>query len=176
MDPIPPRFQFTIRQLLKLVLASGLLCAYFLPAARIGSYLVLAFEVAILPMVLGVLVLVFARRGVWNNWLLTLLFLPYPAGMAVISGFAAGYEYVHVVRVTRAADGMALSIMIGLVCAWSTCRMIRQLIPWRCPGCRRRSLLMDPCANLDHVRICVRCGRSFRRTLGGPWEPINDRP
>lgn len=177
-----PRFQFTIRQLLKLILGCGLLSAYFIPAARSGPSefnMVFASQLLALPMVLGVPVMLLARRGPRKHWLLTLLFLPYAAGFAALCGLAVGVSLISLLRDRRAIPGLLPFVPLSLVFGWGTLWMTRQLIPARCPNCRRLALLTDPSANAyphrpDRHRICISCDRRFRWTRGAPWEPSDE--
>lgn len=178
----PPRIQFTIGLLLKLVLICGLLCAnvsFLLHADPRARSTLTALEIAWLPLALALLVRFLARPGPWRSWVLHFLVLPYVAGPALLGVLAVGaglYEFVRERRMTAVHPEF---VVVAFGFGWFTVYMVRQLIPGRCPRCRRRALLpdmgvrtLDPSIPMQ-FRGCVACGLALARRGNGPWEPID---
>lgn len=179
-----PRLQFTIRQLLKLVIASAVLCAYLTPIFRINPYLripLLVLEMLGLPLVLTLLVVLLAKRGPWKLWFINVLLLPYIVGLFLLAPILLA---VGLFAIANGASPFVGAFFIGssLIYGWTYIRFFGSLIPRRCPDCGLWTMLMDPMAGAREplgpadVRRCVACGNSFQRWHGGPWEPSDDRP
>jgi hypothetical protein len=152
------------------------------PEASVGGAILLG-SIATL-MVWGVLTLLLVRQGPLRDWLVTLFWasaLAVPVALMIAGLLSAAWENILVFGV-ELPGGSAL-ILAGLL-AYFLALIIRRVIWYRCPACRRRRLLRDtrdateaavPRRNREFLPAyrCLSCDRLFLRASRA-WRSIDD--
>ena len=178
-----PVFQFTIRQMMILVVLAATFCAGLLPAMRadVKSWPeMVLFECIFVPMVLALVILILVRPGPVKDWMMAVLPLA-PVGAIVLAIFVAQWAVLRFLF----RHGWA-GILLALICLISILFVNFSLVgvfsvwigwlrPRRCPHCGKWWMIharwREPpeFLNRQACRWCLSCNSQFVRREDGTW-------
>jgi hypothetical protein len=176
-DPSPSfRTRFTIRQLLILIAYLTLVFEFVIPLLAIAGgrsgWSAVTPILLISPPLLALLVMVFERPGPLKNWCVSFLNLLFFPALVLNHDVQSLRDYVH--HGTTPAL-LPMLLLNGIVFAYVHAYRGR-LVPNRCPGCQRRTLI--PLLQLfktekrsSNTCWCASCGGKFWKDREGTWRP-----
>ncbi len=179
--PRPRGYQFTIREMMRLVGFSAMTFAALVPAVR-GTWMypsrMIFYEVLILTGTWMAFVLFFVRQSPLQVWLMRgILLLPIILGSVVVVGILISVLVYYPTSLLQFILGfIVIGIPVGFILA-RVSRYVLHLLPVHCPVCKTLSMISDTGSNrpvlrgLKATRWCWSCRSRYGRLPGREWEP-----
>jgi hypothetical protein len=182
----------TVLQLMKLVVLGAVPSACLSFGAQLAKegvskdspWLIFVMEGLLIPLVLAMVAFPMLRKGQLKDWLIRVL-VATSVSVATGSLILATVEEIRYRLIVRRQPfdyaGLGVATVVIVLFSLTLSYLSRGIIPARCPGCRRMTLLPD--ANF-RVRSEARQGRSYQclgcrgqfRNPRGFWEAIPTGP
>jgi hypothetical protein len=187
VPPLRIRSAPTVRQMMKLVVFAAVASLCLVPVVRwaeIGAVswpFAALMEAVSIPMVLAITAFPLVERGPLKDWLIRALLL---TSVGVILG-AAIYSMVwgavgpQSLNLWARATGMTVGFLRAVIVVLGVPFgiLVHQLVPGRCPACRKARLLPDasiqvqPRAAPERAYRCLSCDRRFWKK-DGSWSAV----
>jgi hypothetical protein len=169
-----PGFRFTFRRLIILLVYFAVLFEVIVPLVEGAGSAKAANKVLpvllLSPPLLAVLVVFIERAGPLKNWAVSfLLFLFFPA-LVLNHDFTILHNYLA----SGKPPTLWATVLVNAVILVNAPMYVRKMVPRRCPGCRRRTLVPLMRIFMKDKRTantcwCASCGGKYWKDRTGTW-------